>query len=188
MHIDQSTFMHAYSAAGQIRANKKRNTELYMKMRQKHTHLGTGLAVRITSTGVLGYKIVFSQAATACTGCWLGEQRKEAVQGGKVVWWLKARPPLKQRRLTRRVGLPARRLACFSSAPLPPPASVAVLLPWVVWMKSRQLMPFVHCFYTPELPIATPWRFPANNGCCKRAFRWWKSLGFGTVAHFVVTW
>jgi hypothetical protein len=30
-----------------------------MKMRQKHTHLGTGLAVRITSTGVLGYKIVF---------------------------------------------------------------------------------------------------------------------------------
>ena len=39
---------------------KKRNTELYMKMRQKHTHLGTGLAVRIISTGVLGYKIVFS--------------------------------------------------------------------------------------------------------------------------------
>jgi len=35
----QSTFMHAYSAARQIRANKKRNTELYMKMRQKHTHL-----------------------------------------------------------------------------------------------------------------------------------------------------
>ena len=52
--------MHAYSAARQIRANKKRNTELYMKMRQKHTHLGTGLAVRITSTGVLGYKIMFS--------------------------------------------------------------------------------------------------------------------------------
>ena len=60
MHIDQSTFMHAYSADEQIPANKKRNTELYMKMRQKHTHLGTGLAVRITSTGVLGYKIVFS--------------------------------------------------------------------------------------------------------------------------------
>ena len=29
--------MHAYSAAGQIRANKKRNIELYMKMR-KNTH------------------------------------------------------------------------------------------------------------------------------------------------------
>jgi len=43
----------------QIRANKKKNTELYLKMRQKHTHLGTGLVVRITSTGVLGYKIVF---------------------------------------------------------------------------------------------------------------------------------
>ena len=64
MHIDQTTFMHAYSAAGQIRANKKRNTELYMKMRQKHTHLGTGLAVRITSTRVLGYKIVFSAGGT----------------------------------------------------------------------------------------------------------------------------